>query len=176
MPGRGLSDRTIPVDVRRRPVVRFGVVFLPVLVLVAIVATVAIFATTHSPPRSPGAPAYSAPFQFSTHPANYVGRWIWYNFSVQANQPNVTWAMLVLYVTPGPLTKAPSNWSLTAVGLSSEVVATFELAAGNWTSSSTMVVVTGETISLETDSSLTLGGFTAAWPTLGHGTEGEELL
>ncbi|MFI5415460.1 MAG: hypothetical protein ACHQ16_07395 [Candidatus Lutacidiplasmatales archaeon] len=161
---------------RRRSAVRFGVVFLPVLVLVAVVV---VFVTTLPPPTSPdrpGAPAYSAPLQFPSPNASYGGSRIWYNFSLTVNQPNLTWTMLRFSVTPGPLTKGISNWSLSAIGRSSEVVATFQLTAGNWTSASPAIVVTGDLLSLETDSSLTFGEFGVSWPSLGPGSYGVELL
>jgi hypothetical protein len=58
----------------------------------------------------------------------------------------------------------------------SGLVVPFELASGNWTTNSKSTVSGGEVIVLETDSSLTYGSFNLAWPGVGDGVYGLELL
>jgi hypothetical protein len=149
---------------------------LPTLVLAAFVAILAITLPQPLSPRGPGGLASSTALEFLAPTPSYEGSRLWYNFSVTVNQPNLTWAMLRFSVTPGPLTRSISNWTLRAIDPGSDLVASFQLAAGNWTSDSTRGVVTGDSLLLEADSSLTLGDFNAAWPGLGPGSYSVELL
>jgi len=112
---------------------------------------------------------------FPSPNATYTGDRIWYNFTVTVDRANLTWAMLQFHVTPGPLTRDPANWTLNARDSGSVMVAAFGEAGGNWTTGSTFLVTTGETIVLETDSPLTMGEFGVSCPTLGPGNWTVEL-
>jgi hypothetical protein len=112
---------------------------------------------------------------FSPPTPDYGRSWIWYNFTVTVYQPNLTWKMFEFKITPGPLTRGSANWTLTIQDAASSPVASFEPAFGNWTSLSPALAATGETIVLETDSSLTMGDFSVACPSLGPGSYSVEL-
>jgi hypothetical protein len=159
--------------VPRRAVVRLVVVLVPTALLIAIVTLLALTAPPARVPTGPQIPATPMSFQAPT-PA-YAGGWSWYNFTVTLNQPNLTWKIFEFTVIPGPLSRAPTNWSLTVQDAASTTVASYELVSGHWTTLSAAPTSTGETIVLETDSSLTMGEFAVESPSLGPGSWGVEL-
>lgn len=146
---------------------------VPALLLVA---GVAVYVLTLPPSRSPEGPQVSPTVLSvaSPGPAYGVGK-VWNNFTVTAYRTNLTWNLFQFFITPGPLTRGPANWTLFAQTTESALLATFVYFAGDWTSSSSAPVMTGDTLVLETDSSLTMAEFGVSWPSLGTGTYGVEL-
>ena len=158
----------------RRTTVRLGVVLVPTVLLVAGVAYLVL---TLPPTRSPQGPQIAtSPLTFAPPVTSYSGDRIWYNFTSKVDQQNITWGMVRFQTEPGPLTRGTANWSLEVRNVASEVDASYTLVAGNWTSDSAAPVLSGETIVLETDSSLTMGAFGTSCPSLGSGAWGVEIL
>lgn len=126
--------------------------------------------------RAPEGPQLaSSPVTFQDPNTSYAGHEIWYNFTVTAQQENLTWNEIEFQVVPGPLTRAMTNWSLEVQNATLGVVAGYQLQSGNWTSTSAAPVSDGETIVLQTDSPLLFGFLDAFYPSLGGGSWGVEI-
>ena len=121
------------------------------------------------PQSSPGPQVRPPSLSLAFPSVTYAGPRIWYNFSVTSALENLTWNLLTVSVQHGPLTRAETNWSLTAHGPGGAVVASFLDTAGNWTTIASGPVAVGDQLVLETDSSLALGGLNVSWGPSGAG-------
>jgi len=101
----------------------------------------------------------------------YVGADIWYNFTVTAAESNLSWNGILFSITPGPLARGESNWTLEVGNASSGLVVPFTAAFGNWTCSSSAPLQVGEQVVLKVDSPLVEGYLTALWLTGGGGSD-----
>jgi hypothetical protein len=105
----------------------------------------------------------------------YAGADIWYNFIVTPYFGNLTWQLLRFWVSPGPLTRSETNWTLDSMNASSVPIASYIDSSGNWSTASNAPVLPGEVVSLKVDSPLALGVFWVEWPIFGGGETGVEL-
>jgi hypothetical protein len=156
--------------------VRLGTIVVAVGLILGGLGLLALLASPSKSPTGPHLPSRSPPITFGAVAPNYVGSWIWYNFTVTSAQPNLTWSVLSFTFVPGPLTKSPSNWSVCALNPSSGIAADYSLHSGNWTTTSTAPVGAQDFVVLRTDSSLTLGEFVVTWTSFGGGAYSEGLL
>ena len=142
--------------------------------LVICIVAVLVYAAEIAPAsRSLGAPKLPArspgKIEFANGSISYSAGRTLYGFNLTAVTDNLSWSQVLFSVTPGPLSGAPTNWTLRVGNETTGKIFPFVRSGWNWTTPTPDPPRLGEALLLSVDSPLVGGSLTATWPSLGPG-------